>query len=301
MLRSRSLQTGFTLIEMIIVIVITGIVAGMVAMFIRVPVDAYLNTVRRAELTDEADTSLRFIARELKAALPNSIRCAAGTPNYIEFQPINSGGRYREHPKSDTTGTPLAFEVSTTTFDLIGKNATAADSMIKTARGSATAGNVVVGNLSKVSGNVCSAYAGDNASALTAINGVAGAVTMSAISIPNGCNLEAATVVNDPATPNNEENDRGAGRFFVVGSPVLYACGAGGLLRYTGYTMSTDPSVVSSPAGGIMATLAGHVSACQLACDNANARVQTISFLITVTNSGESVKLFRQVRVENLP
>lgn len=301
MRRLRSQCAGFTLVEMIMVIVITGIIGGMVAVFIRSPVQAYFDTARRAELTDEADTSLRFIARELKAALPNSIRCdTSSTPRYIEFLPINSGGRYRERPTSGGAGNPLQFGASTTAFDLIGQNLAAADSaMIKTAHGAATSGIVTVGNLSNNSANICNAYALDNASNLASINGITGAVVMAAISIPNGCNLETATVVDDGATTNNEENDRGAGRFFVVGSPVLYACGPGGLLRYTGYTAGSGPGV-STPSG-TPATLASRVNACELACENANARVQTISFLITVTDSDESVRLFRQVRVENLP
>lgn len=299
MQRLRPQHAGFTLVEMIMVIVITGIIGGMVAVFIRTPVQAYFDTARRAELTDEADTSLRFIARELKAALPNSIRCdTAGTPRYIEFLPINSGGRYREQPTSLGAGNPLMFGVSTTSFDLIGKGQ-ADSAMVQTARGLATTGSAVVGNLSSNSANTCSAYAPDNASSLVSIDGVTGAVAMNSISIPNGCNLETATVANNGATPNNEENDRGAGRFFVVGSPVLYACGPGGLLRYTGYTPSTGG--ISPPPAGTPATLAGRVTACLLACDNANARVQTISFRITVEDSGEQVQLFRQVRVENLP
>lgn len=41
----RKRGAGFTLIEMIMVIVITGIIAGMVAVFIRSPIDGYFNTV----------------------------------------------------------------------------------------------------------------------------------------------------------------------------------------------------------------------------------------------------------------
>ena len=51
---------GFTLVEAIMVIVITGILAGMVAVFIKAPVDGYVDSVRRAELTDAADTALRL-------------------------------------------------------------------------------------------------------------------------------------------------------------------------------------------------------------------------------------------------
>lgn len=291
-------HAGFTLIEMIMVIVITGIIGGMVAVFIRAPVQAYFDVVRRAELTDEADTSLRFISREIKAALPNSIRCdTAGVTKYIEFIPINSGGRYRERPTSGGTGNPLVFGASAASFDLIGKGQ-ADSAMTQTARGSAAGGTVVVGNLSSNSANTCSAYSPDNASNLASINGVTGVVAMNPISIPSGCNLETAAVTNNGATPINEENDRGAGRFFIVGSPVLYACGPGGLLRYAGYAPSAGNI---SPPSGTPAILAGRVTACDLACDGANARVQTISFLATIADSGESVRMFRQVRMENLP
>ena len=52
-------MAGFTLVEAIIVIVITGILAAIVAVFIRAPVDGYFDSVRRAELTDTADVALR--------------------------------------------------------------------------------------------------------------------------------------------------------------------------------------------------------------------------------------------------
>ena len=67
-------QHGFTLIEAIMVITITGIIAAVVAIFIRQPVDAYLDTARRAALTDIADTTARRIGRDLQGALPNSVR-----------------------------------------------------------------------------------------------------------------------------------------------------------------------------------------------------------------------------------
>ena len=69
----RTRNCGFTLIEAIVVIVITGIIASMVAVFIRTPVDGYLDAERRAGLTDIADTAVRRMARDIRLALPNSV------------------------------------------------------------------------------------------------------------------------------------------------------------------------------------------------------------------------------------
>lgn len=291
---------GFSLIELIVVILIVGIIAGSAAVAIRTPVSSYFATVRRSELSDEADNALRFVDRELKSALPNSIRCdTGGTPRRLEFIPIRSGGRYREYPRSDGSGTPLRFGTEIGSFGLMGT--VAADSMsLTTATGDTTSGAVVIGNLSSNSGTPCNAYARDNLSPLTAISDVGEPlVEIQAQTIPDACNLAMATIQDNTDTTRNEENNRGIGRFFVVGSPVEYTCGPGGLLRYTGY--SADSASVTMAPGVTPATLAGRVSACELACENVNARVQTISFLLTLTEGGESIELFRQARVENLP
>ena len=81
----RKQQCGFTLIEMIVVIVITGIIAGIVAVFLRAPVQGYMDSARRAELTDIADTALRRMARDVRTAVPNSVRFSNCTAPCVEF------------------------------------------------------------------------------------------------------------------------------------------------------------------------------------------------------------------------
>ena len=95
-------QRGFTLIEMVVVIVITGIVAGMVAVFIKLPVQGYVDAARRAELTDIADTAVRRMTRDLRLAVPNSVRVRqVGAVFYLEFLETKTGGYYRAQCSTD--------------------------------------------------------------------------------------------------------------------------------------------------------------------------------------------------------
>jgi len=99
---------GFTLTEAIIVIVITGIISAVVAVFLVKPVQGYFDATRRAQLSDLADTALRRITRDLRLALPNSVRItSAGGSVYLEFLLTRGGGRYRAEPDSGAGGDVL--------------------------------------------------------------------------------------------------------------------------------------------------------------------------------------------------
>jgi MSHA biogenesis protein MshO len=117
-MRSTARQHGFTLIELIMVIVIMGVIGGMVAVFMKAPIDAYIDSGRRAALTDVADTVVRRMSRDLRRALPNSIRTSTAGTNCLEFIPTKAGGRYR------ATGTgALDFATGSATFNMLGSNA----------------------------------------------------------------------------------------------------------------------------------------------------------------------------------
>jgi MSHA biogenesis protein MshO len=91
--RLRRPARGFTLVEAIVVIIVIGVIGAIVAVFIRAPIQGYVDSVERAKATDEADLALRRIARDLRLALPNSVRVSQdGTA--IEFLLTRTGGRY---------------------------------------------------------------------------------------------------------------------------------------------------------------------------------------------------------------
>src|SRR5215210_7725394 len=115
-----SRQRGVTLIEMVIVITITAIIAGGVAVFISRPFESYIDAARRAELTDIADTALRRMTRDLRTALPNSIRITtvAGV-TYLEYLQTSGGARYRAQADSAGAGNILDFtQVDNDGFDV---------------------------------------------------------------------------------------------------------------------------------------------------------------------------------------
>lgn len=268
---------GFTLLEAVVVIMLTGIVGVMVSSFIRQPVDAYVDQTRRAELTDAADGALRRMARELRGALPNSVRVDP-TSTYLEFLPVRSAGRYRSALTAAGGGDMLDFSSSSDgSFDVLGPPV------------SASAGDqLVVHNLGLPGAD---AYDGSSRRALTS----------------TGTSLtHIGYTVGGTQFPYASPNHR----FQIVGAPVSFGCtpvagGAGSLRRYTGYGL-----VATQPGAGTLAALSGannalltaFVSACAFSYSNsATTRSGVVTLRLTLTSGGESITLLQQVQVENSP
>lgn len=90
-------ENGFTLIEIVIVIVILSILAVGSTQFISFSAQGYVDTVRRSELSSTATIVNEKISRLIRDALPNSIRITSGN-QCIEFMPILAASRYTQAP-----------------------------------------------------------------------------------------------------------------------------------------------------------------------------------------------------------
>lgn len=101
-------QQGFTIVELIIVIVISGILAVGSVQFIGQATQGYSDAADRQQLATIGWIASEKISRELRNALPNSIRVSASN-SCIEFVPVTGGSHYRTLPDATTPRTITAI------------------------------------------------------------------------------------------------------------------------------------------------------------------------------------------------
>ena len=109
---------GFTVIELVVVIAISGLLTGMMVSFITRPMGAYIDVARRAGLVDLSEESVRRIARDIRRALPNSLRIA-GSDRILELLHTADGSRYRAQPGTNS-GTSEDHSATSDWLDLGG-------------------------------------------------------------------------------------------------------------------------------------------------------------------------------------
>jgi len=264
-------MAGFTLVEAVLVIVITGILTGMVAVFIVKPVQGYIDTVRRADLTDAADTALKRIARDVRTALPNSLRAANPAGNCFEFLPTVGGGRYRAAQSSAGAGDILDFSTADTSFDVL-----ASDNL--TAAMFAGTFHAVVYNL-----------------------GIAGADAYDAANLNRAQIRSTSTVANIVLNAANQFPYKSPSRRFHVipDFSVAYSCSGGNLFRQT---QAISSAQIACPTTGTV--LVGNVDCTQTTFNYTPAVSQRnglLTITLVLTQSGESVRLYDEVHVNNAP
>lgn len=282
-------SSGFTLIELIVVIVLLGVMAVGAGMLVTRPIEAYSDQLRRQQLVDSADMALRKIATDIRRAVPNSIRIVDNSPNGWALEMINTvdGARYRDEPGGgfSAAGNILDFSLPDAQFNILGQFSN------QPAGGGAVPLRVVIYNTSPVDLYV-DAFNNNNP----------GLISDSGLSISPGAEHQV-TLTNAFQFAFRSPGQR----LFLVDGAVSYICDAatGLLSRFDAYPdqLNQISAAASFPVSANDARVATQVSACNI---DYQAGTPQRGGLITLDLSlrdaeNEQVRLLRQVHVDNVP
>jgi MSHA biogenesis protein MshO len=264
---------------MVIAMVVIAITASMVAVFVQLPVRGYADARARAEVVDVADNAMRLMTRDIRLALPNSLRISG---NAVEVLQVKTGDRYLAAEDAHLTLQHLDFHDATkTSFVAVGS--------MPTGKAAITSNDyVVVNNLGElfVPGDAYRA-AGKNRAKVSGITYL-------------DANSYRITMESNPFATQTIPIPSPTSRFHVVSGPVSYVCspsaGGGTLKRYSGYgIIESQPTSESTLGAGSL--VANNVTACAFTYTSVNARIALLSMSLTIklTNSSDTVTLTHQI------
>jgi len=209
---------GFTLIELVLVIIVLAIVSTGITKFITYGVNIYQDTSGRDKQISDSRFVIERITREVRNALPNSVRVTADG-KCVEFIPILASSSYVDIPTlPDTASNSAELVKSDEVFDETGTKLvvyplTEADVYVS---GSSTVGKLF-----------------DVTSYGSVINNV-------------------YTITLDNAVLFNEDSP--TQRYFIVKDSVAYCQGNDKTIkRYQGHTLTATQSSTPSGTGILMA------------------------------------------------
>ena len=196
--KKRLNQQGFTIVELVAVIVVLGVIAVSTTQFISQGVAVYVDTVRRDNLQQQSRFAIERLRRELANALPGSVRVRSDlTTQCVEFVPV----------------------VAATTY-------------LNTITGVGVINNLEVVDVGYAysSGDSLAIYTLDNTNVYGAASNVVALTGDAAGAVANTRSLSFS------ATAFNEESP--SRRVYIVSNPVSFCAQDNRLTRHTGYSFS---------------------------------------------------------------
>ena len=275
----KTRQRGMSLIELVVAITVTSIIASFSVSLISAPVATLENGVRRSSLRESTSMAMSQIGSEMRSALPNSIRSrSSGGVLAIEYlRVIDSATLFVDDPS-----------VSPTERLQLG----AVDGVFETLDPMA---NISVPYVSKNTFIALhhSGLPGGNAYRLANVISPAG----TRIQITAGTNPGQQRITMAPAPLFTT---MGAQRkVYLLGGAVTVLCDrlGGTLRRYSGYSIAANQNTRDSDAklmtaGATRVLLASGVNNCRISnTSNLSAGQNVLSLSVTFVFGGESVRV----------
>ena len=260
-----STTQGFTLIELISVLVILGIIATIGTRFVVTTIDSYAATEKRAKLTARGRVVVEQITRQLRLAVPYSLRLSS-SGNCLEFMPGVAGGAYLGRVPDETLpGSAAVSSLSTAPFSL----------------GLGAPTFLIIGAMSN-----------------TDIYTPAGNALVDVDSITNG----ATNTINFSAPHRFERNSINQ-RFFIGDSPKRLCLSGSQILEYGDYGL-LSAAVDDADPGGSSLVMAENVTTNSRffsISPGSEDRNVAVSLDVTLTERGERVTMNNTVLLHNVP
>lgn len=291
-------SNGFTLVELIVVIVISGIIASVITNIIIHPIEGYDDLQRRTELVDSAEMTLQKIARDIRRALPNSVRTSASAIDMINTL---DAGMYRAFPPPGGPANLIAFGwddgsfAGDDTFTIYGQLKQLTLPFSDTIE-------LVINNSNSTDVYAQSVNTDRTSSTENYV------ITPPGLTISVDASADSVITLSSPvfltpfisATPQLSTSIQGR-RFYLVNGAIAYKCESGQLNRYSDYALSTTIGNTGAASPNL---LASHVdcSNTSFIFDPGSAQRGALATLkITLSDSGETVTLLHQIHVSNTP
>jgi MSHA biogenesis protein MshO len=292
----RASPRGFTLVELVMVIALAGLVGVMITTVLSRPLEGFAGQSRRALLVDQAAGALNRMSRDVRLAVPNSLRVAAGG-QALELLSIHSAGRYRPNRIGEEG---LRFSSSGTCNSSTAGGRCDSVQLLDASLNPAGANWMVLYNIGAESGGAptpgSNVWAPANPGVITptgtSFGLIAGAPAgESHISLGN---LPAGGFTFAFASPQR--------RLYLAQAVVGYRCQAGQLVRYS-YSNQLPLNIPAAPpAGSNPQPVAGNVASCNFAYQPGNTqRAGLLTITLGLSQAGESLQLLQQVHVDNAP
>lgn len=300
---ARHTARGFTLVELVVAMTLSAIVIGFATMFMRAPVDAYIDQSERAVLSDSAQMISRSLDADLRAALPNSVRIrTSGSRAILEMITVSSVGFYQRTNALSPTGAPaqeLDVGAPEQNFSVYGR----LNPAIVAPGTYQIDGSLIMGNRG---------VTGRDAYRRTGVVTTSGTLQVNR-------NSQGEEAVQLPAAFTFAGYEA-RNRIFVFKEVVSYICNtatnARTLRRYSGYALTaaipTSESSAQLQASGVVSTvLANNISSCRLRCRTGSGSTVAATaavchdtleadyWVTRFTTGNETLRVFEQYAMDN--
>ncbi len=294
----RRRASGFTLVELVMVIALSALVLVMITTVLSSPMERLGDQRRRGELVDLASTALNRVARDVRLAVPNSLRLSADGQGF-ELLAIQSAARYRPN-RLGGQGLRFSTEAAGSCGSTTSGGTCNTLQVLQPGLSLAGVNWLVLYNVGSESGGV--PVAGSNVwayanpgvitptgSTFAAVTGAPAGETEIAVNLPGGNSSFSFAY----ASPQR--------RLYFAEQVIGYRCSAGQLLRYS-YNQLLAAVPASPPANSNPQPLADSVSVCRFVYQaGSTQRGGLLSLTLGLRQAGESIELMQQVHIDNAP